>query len=79
MNFPSSTKPSGVAIAPGSTNPALRNYYVTDRRVDNDGDPTENDGRIFEVVAVPLGGNGAPIVDAGPPQTDRSGRRTART
>jgi hypothetical protein len=42
---------------------------VTDRHVDNDGLSTENDGRIFEVVAIPLGGNGAPIVDAGPPQT----------
>jgi hypothetical protein len=69
VNFPSDMKPSGVTIAPGSTNPALRNYFVTDRHVDNDFDPTENDGRIFEVVAIPLGGNGAPVVDAGPPQT----------
>lgn len=68
VNFPSGTKPAGVTIAPGSINPMLRNYYVVDRRVDNDGDPNENDGRMFEVVAVPLGGNGAPIVDAGPAQ-----------
>jgi hypothetical protein len=69
VNFPGGTKPAGVAIAPGTTNPMLRNYYVVDRRVDNDTDPFENDGRLFEVVAVPLGGNGAPVVDAGPPQT----------
>jgi hypothetical protein len=69
VNFPSGTKPAGVTIAPGTTNPMLRNYYVVDRRVDNDADPTENDGRLFEVVAIPLGGNGAPIVDAGPAQT----------
>jgi hypothetical protein len=69
VNFPGGTKPSGVTIAPGSTNPLLRNYWVTDRRVDNDGDPNENDGRIYEVVAIPLGGNGSPIVDAGPAQT----------
>jgi len=69
VNFPSDIKPSGVAIAPGSTNPALRNYFVTDRHVDNNDVPTENDGRIFEVVAIPLGGNGTPIVDAGSPQT----------
>jgi hypothetical protein len=68
VNFPSGTKPAGVTIAPGSINPMMRNYYVVDRRVDNDGDPEENDGRMFEVVAVPLGGNGAPIVDAGPAQ-----------
>ena len=69
VNFPSGTKPAGVTIAPGSTNPLLRNYYVVDRKVDNNADPNENDGRLFEVVAVPLGGNGAPIVDAGSPQT----------
>ena len=69
VNFPGGTKPAGVTIAPGSLNPMLRNYYVVDRKVDNDGDPNENDGRLFEIVAIPLGGNGAPIVDAGPPQT----------
>jgi hypothetical protein len=69
VNFPGGTKPAGVTIAPGTTNPMLRNYYVVDRKVDNDGDPNENDGRLFEVVAIPLGGNGAPIVDAGPPQS----------
>ena len=68
VNFPSGTKPAGVTIAPGSINPMMRNYYVVDRKVDNDGDPDENDGRLFEIVAVPLGGNGAPIVDAGPAQ-----------
>jgi DNA-binding beta-propeller fold protein YncE len=69
VDFPGGVKISGVAIAPGSTNPMLRNYWVTDRRVDNGEDPFENDGRIYEVVAIPLGGNGPPIVDAGPPQS----------
>jgi hypothetical protein len=69
VNFPGNVKPAGVTIAPGTTNPMLRNYYVVDRKVDNDVDPFENDGRLFEVVAVPLGGNGAPVVDAGPAQT----------
>jgi hypothetical protein len=68
VNFPAGSKPSGVAIAPGSTNPSLRNYYVTDRRVDNNDDPFENDGRIYEIVAIPLGGNAAPVVDAGEAQ-----------
>ena len=67
--FPASVRPSGVTIAPGSTNPVLRNYYVADRGQDNNIDPLENDGRLFEVVAVPLLGNGAPSVDAGLPQT----------
>jgi hypothetical protein len=69
VNFPGGTKPAGVTIAPGTTNPMLRNYYVVDRKVDNDGQPDENDGRLFEIVAIPLGGNGAPIVDAGQPQS----------
>jgi hypothetical protein len=69
VSFPGGVKPAGVTIAPGSTNPMLRNYYVVDRRVDNDLDPNENDGRLFEVVAIPLGGNGAPVVDAGANQT----------
>ena len=67
-NFVAGTRLSGVTIGPGSTNPALRNYWVTDRRVDNTTNPLENDGRIHEVVAIPLGGNGAPVVDAGSPQ-----------
>jgi hypothetical protein len=51
VNFPPSARLSGVAIAPGSNNPTLRNYWVTDSQVDNGMDPFENDGRLFEVVA----------------------------
>jgi hypothetical protein len=67
--FPDGSKISGITIAPGSTNPRLRNYYVTDRGVDNNTNPFAVDGKVYEVVAIPLGGNGAPIVDAGPPRT----------
>jgi hypothetical protein len=69
VNLTGSTKISGVTIAPSSINPALRSYWVTDRRVDNQTDPFENDGLLYEIVAIPLGGNGRPFVDAGPPQT----------
>jgi hypothetical protein len=69
VNFPAGVRLSGVTIAPGSTNPVLRNYWVVESGVDNGVNPLENDGRLFEIVAVPLGGNGAPAVDAGPPQT----------
>jgi hypothetical protein len=51
VNFPLSARLSGVTIAPGSNNPTLRNFWVTDSRVDNAMDPLENDGRLFEVVA----------------------------
>lgn len=69
FDLPGGAKPSGLTIAPGSTNANLRNYWITDRAVDNGVDPFENDGRIFEIAAIPLGGNGAPIVDAGAPQS----------
>ncbi len=68
VDFPGGVRPSGVTIAPGSANPVLRNYYVTDRGLDNDFDPNENDGRVFEVVAIPLLGNAGPVVEAGPAQ-----------
>ena len=51
VNFPPSARLSGVTIAPGSNNPTLRNYWVTDSAVDNGPNPLENDGRLFEVVA----------------------------
>ncbi|MCC6454650.1 MAG: hypothetical protein IT328_06885 [Caldilineaceae bacterium] len=41
----------GVAIAPGSTNPQVMNFYIADRRVDNDRDPNENDGKIYEMTS----------------------------
>jgi SdiA-regulated len=47
--------PAGVTAAPTSNpddSPNALSYWITDREVDNDEEPTENDGRIFE-VAVP--------------------------
>ena len=66
---PGTIKPSGVTIAPSSINPNLRTLWVTDRGVDNGANPNENDGRIYEVVVIPVGGNGPPVVDAGQNQT----------
>jgi ribosomal protein L35AE/L33A len=43
-------KKAGVAYAPGSLNPAERSLYIVDRGVDNDSDPNENDGRIYEIA-----------------------------
>ncbi|MDH3452759.1 MAG: hypothetical protein OEN20_10080, partial [Gammaproteobacteria bacterium] len=61
---------SGLAIAPSSQAPATNtSVYIVDRAVDNDSDPNENDGRLFEM----LGSSGPPVnrppfVDAGPDQ-----------
>jgi hypothetical protein len=40
----------GLAYAPSSGNAAQRSFYITDRKVDNDGFPRENDGTIYEVT-----------------------------
>jgi hypothetical protein len=47
-------KPSGITFAPG-TDGGLHRIYLTDSGADNNVDPTENDGRLFELklVAVP--------------------------
>jgi hypothetical protein len=43
-------QPSGLAYAPGSVNSVEKHLYITDRAVDNDSHPTENDGRIYEIA-----------------------------
>ncbi len=62
-------KPAGVALAPGSTAPAQTHVYVADRASDNDSNPNENDGKIYEFALSGGAGNTAPVADAGP---DRS-------
>ena len=59
--------PSGLAYGPGSTNPSINSVYISDRGVDNNSDPNENDGQIFEVsFGGSTPGNLPPVVDAGP-------------
>lgn len=41
----------GVVKAPSSDDPSKFSYYIVDRRVDNNADPNENDGRIYEFRA----------------------------
>lgn len=58
---------AGVAVAPASNDPGRYDYYVVDRGVDNDANPNENDGRLYELRAdLPPVGNLAPVVDASP-------------
>jgi hypothetical protein len=43
---------AGITVAPTSNpkdSPSAMSYWVADRRVDNNADPNENDGRIYEV------------------------------
>ena len=41
-------KVAGVTMAPSSTTAGVTNFYVVDRMVDNDTNPSENDGRLYE-------------------------------
>lgn len=67
---PDPIKPAGLAMGPGSLDPNVLSVYVADRGVDNDTNPNENDGKVYEFSVPPLpGGNHAPSVAAGPDQT----------
>jgi sugar lactone lactonase YvrE len=62
-------KPAGLAYGPTSTDPNARSLYIVDRNIDNNVNPNENDGRLYE-MAVVFGPstNTAPVVNAGPDQ-----------
>ncbi|MGH7495576.1 MAG: DUF7594 domain-containing protein, partial [bacterium] len=47
--FLNAKNPSGLAQAPGSFNPAQKNLYIVARGIDNDSNPNENDGRVYEI------------------------------
>jgi hypothetical protein len=53
---------AGLEYAPGSQNPAQMNIYVVDRRVDNNTNPAENDGMMYELtLPLPPAGPVAPV------------------
>ncbi len=41
--------PAGLGMGPGSQNPSETVVYISQRGVDNNQDPNENDGKVFEV------------------------------
>jgi len=41
---------AGLALAPGSQNPSTLNLYIAARGKDNNVDPDENDGKIYEIA-----------------------------
>ena len=61
--------PAGLAYAPGSLDSSVMNLYITDRGVDNNQDPNENDGRVYEMSIDLSAENMPPAVSAGPDQT----------
>ena len=61
-------KPAGLALAPSSIDPTAVSLWIVDRGVDNDEDPTENDGRVYE-MSLPSGSeNAVPSVTISAPQ-----------
>jgi hypothetical protein len=61
--------PAAVAYGRSSTSPGQRNLYFADRGIDNDKDPNENDGKVYEVSFPAITpGNLPPTVNAGPDQ-----------
>ena len=47
-------KLAAVALGPSSVDPHEVSLYVADRNVDNNNDPNENDGRIYEFLISPV-------------------------
>jgi hypothetical protein len=43
-------KPAGLALAPSSEDPSQMSLYIVDRGVDNDSNPNENDGKVYEFM-----------------------------
>ncbi len=65
--------PQGLAIGPTSAtsdNPGALAIYIADGGIDNNQDPLERDGHIYEILAVCGGGGGPPIVDCNGNGTD---------
>lgn len=52
--IPGIRSPSGVTVAPASNDPARMNWWIVDRGVDNNADPNENDGKIYELSVTPV-------------------------
>ena len=60
-------KPAGLAYAPSSVNPDKMSLWIVDRGVDNNRDPTENDGKVYEFSLPSFSGNALPRVTIGAP------------
>ena len=61
---------SDLAFGPSSADPSVYSLYVVDRNVDNDTDPGENDGRLYEIAFPAITpGNAPPSIQAGPDRT----------
>ena len=67
--------PGGITIAPASSGVGS-NVYVADRGIDNNPQPTENDGKIYEIAVAGGGGNTPPTAN---PVSDTTPQGTSKT
>ena len=65
----SNPRAAGIAIGPSSVDPSEQSWYIVDRGVDNNSDPSENDGLLYEFNPPDSEVNLPPSVSAGPDQT----------
>jgi len=73
ISFLGSIPKSGLAYGPGTQNQAVKNIFLVSRGVDNNVDPNENDGKLFEIS---LGSSPTPT---GPTPTPTSTRTLTPT
>lgn len=70
IGFLNAKGPSGLGIGPGSKNSSETNIYISARGVDNNNDPNENDGKVYEVrigsAAPPPGPTATPTTSPPP-------------
>lgn len=64
-------KPAGLGLGISSQSSSNLSIYITDRGIDNNADPSENDGKVYEFLlgSAPPTGNQSPIVSAGDDQS----------
>jgi sugar lactone lactonase YvrE len=55
-------KPAGLAYAPASDGSGALHFYIADRGVDNNSDPREVDGKIYELTTPQTGPNQSPTI-----------------
>ncbi|WP_281388900.1 PKD domain-containing protein [Kribbella qitaiheensis] len=69
---------AGITVAPASNDPSRWDLYIVDRGVDNDTNPAENDGKLYEMsVQLPPIPNLAPVVSVGNDQPTHVGESLA--
>jgi hypothetical protein len=68
--MPNPGNAAGLEYAPSSASAGTNNLYIVDRKHDNDSEPDENDGTMYEFSLPPISGNTLPSVTITAPDDD---------